>query len=236
MAVPEDMLSELTALAGVVLAQDDLPSALVQMCRISVRAVAGADGASITTLREGLPSALASDDWAQGFDELQYEEHEGPCFDAFRTGNIFRVRDLAAEPRWPSWTPRAVERGGRSVLSMPMTSEGQTIGALNLYARKPDAFTARDVSIGEIVAGHAGLASQVAAALFRHRDLAEQLADAMQSRATIEQAKGIVMASHHCDADQAFDLLVKLSQTGHRKLREVAEAIVADAMKGTSTD
>ena len=64
------------------------------------------------------------------------------------------------------------------------------LGALNLYSRQGDAFDALSVSAAEIIAAHAGLAAQVAGTLFRHRDLAEGLQQAMRSRATIEQAKG----------------------------------------------
>lgn len=231
MAVTEETIAELTALTGVVLDQDDLPTTLVELCRVAARAVPGADGASITTLHEGRPVATADGDWARGFDEMQFAEHEGPCFDAFRTGSVFRIRDLAEESRWPSWVPRAVERGARSVVSLPMSAEGRAVGALNLYSRAVDAFTAEAVSVAEIVAGHAGLASQVAAAFFQHRDLARQLSEAIQSRATIEQAKGILMGGRRCSADEAFQLLVSLSQTSNRKLRDVAEALVAEAAR-----
>lgn len=229
MAVPEETLVELAALAGVVLGQEDLEATLEELCRIAVRAVPGADGASITTTRDGRPTAIASDEWSADFDELQYVEHEGPCFDAFRTGTVFRLRDLTSEQRWPSWVPRAIEHGARSATSIPLTAQGQCIGALNMYARTTDAFSAEAVSVAEIIAGHAGLASQVAVAFFRHRDLAQQLAEALQSRAVIEQAKGILMGSRRCGADEAFDLLVGLSQSSNRKLRDVAAALVAEA-------
>ncbi len=62
-----------------------------------------------------------------------------------------------------------------------------------MYSRQPDAFDAEAVSVAEIVAGHASLASQVAATLFRQRDLGDDLNRAMASRAVIEQAKGILM-------------------------------------------
>lgn len=231
MTLPDEYLQELVQLAGVALAQDDLPSTLEEICRIATKIVPGAEGASITTFASGRPSALGSDDWAKGFDELQYEEHEGPCYDAYRTGNIFRIRDLAAETRWPSWVPRAVERGARSTVSLPMTAEGKVVGALNVYSRDVDAFTAEAVSVAEIAAAHAGLASQVAAAMFGHRDLALQLNEAMRSRAVIEQAKGILMAGRRCDADTAFGLLVELSQRSNRKLRDVAQALVDEASK-----
>jgi GAF domain-containing protein len=221
-----DPMDELIALAGVVLTQEDLPATLAEVCRIAVRCVPGAEGASVTTFSEGRPSAIASDEWSKGFDELQYEEQEGPCLDAYRTGNTFRIRDLAVDPRWPSYVPRAVERGARSMLSVPMSAQGQVIGALNLYARDPDAFGSEAAAVGTIVAAHAGLASHVAAAFFGHRELAEQMREAMQSRAVIEQAKGILMATRNYDADQAFADLVSLSQHSHRKLREVAQALV----------
>jgi transcriptional regulator with GAF, ATPase, and Fis domain len=125
--------------------------------------------------------------------------------------------------------PRAVEHGARSMISIPLAAEGSVIGALNFYSKEPDRFGAEEASIAEVVAAHAGLAVQVTAAFFRHRDLAEQLREAMQSRATIEQAKGIVMARERCTADRAFELLTKMSQNANRKLRDIAAEVVASA-------
>jgi transcriptional regulator with GAF, ATPase, and Fis domain len=227
--LPEDSVNELLALTGLVLTQGDLPGMLSELCRVAVRAVPNAEGASVTTFNDGKPSALASDDWAKGFDELQYVEHEGPCLDAYRTGNAFRIRDLAAESRWPSYCPQAVERGARSMVSLPLAAEGQNVGALNLYAAKPDAFDADIMSVAEIVAAHVGLAIQVGAALFGHRDLHEQLSEAIKSRGVIEQAKGILMGERRCSADEAFQILTRLSQDSNTKLRDVAAALVNKA-------
>jgi GAF domain-containing protein len=232
MPVTEDALQELIALAGVVLVARDLPETLVEICRIAVRAVPGAEGASVTTFPEGRPAAVASDQWAQDLDELQFEEHEGPCLDGYRTGNAFRVRDFATDTRWPSYSERVTARGAVSMMSIPMTAQGNVIGALNVYSRQADAFDAEAASLAEIVAGHAGLASEVSAAFFRHRDVAEQLREAMRSRAVIEQAKGIVMADRRCDADKAFQQLTELSQRSNRKLRDVAQALVDDVVAG----
>lgn len=231
MSLPDEAIAELTALAGLVLTQTDLESSLEQVCVIAARALPGADGASVTTFPEGRPGAIASDDWAQTLDELQYEEHEGPCLDAYRTGTAFRIRDLAEDPRWPSYLPRAVECGARSMMSLPMTAEGNVIGALNIYSKQVDNFDAEAASIAEIVSAHAGLACQVSAAFFGHRALAEQLREAMSSRAAIEQAKGVIMAAAGCSADEAFDRLVRMSQTSHRKLRDVAHDVVMKAEK-----
>src|SRR3954465_8052375 len=229
MAMSDEALRAMTSLTGVALAHSELAGTHREICRIATRAVPGAEGASITTFPQGRPVALASDDWAQGLAELQFEGHEGPCPAAHRTGNAFRIRELKSEPRWPSYVPRAVEQGARSIMSLPMAAEGNLIGALNLYSREPEAFDAEAASIGEIVAAHAGLASQVSAAFFGHRNLADQLSEAMRSRAVIEQAKGILMAGHRGGWGEGCGPLVRMSQTGTRKPRRVAEETVKTA-------
>jgi AmiR/NasT family two-component response regulator len=52
------------------------------------------------------------------------------------------------------------------------------------------------------------------------------LRTAMRTRGVIEQAKGMLMMHRGCDAEEAFAVLVELSQTSHRKLVEVAQALV----------
>ena len=65
------------------------------------------------------------------------------------------------------------------------------------------------------------------------RQRAEHLEIAMQNRAVIEQAKGILMAQRRCDAAEAFNILAAASQRANRKLREIAAAIVA-GRRGTA--
>jgi hypothetical protein len=55
---------------------------------------------------------------------------------------------------------------------------------------------------------------------------------AMQTRATIEQAKGVMMALHGGTADEAFERLARLSQILQRKLHDVAASIVSDVSRG----
>lgn len=237
MELPEETIAELLALGGVALAHDQLDDALAAICRIAARAVAHADGASLTTFSTTGPEAAAtSGGWAEQLDELQHAEHEGPCLDAGRTGILFRVRDLEHEQRWPSYAPRALRAGARSIVSIPMMVEAKAIGALNVYARTADAFGAEEVAIAEVIAGHASLATQVATAFQGHHDLAAQLRAAMSSRATIEQAKGMVMAADpDLDADGAFEVLRAASQRENVKLREIAQRMTErrDRVGGT---
>jgi GAF domain-containing protein len=228
----DESLRKLVSLAGAVLGQDDLRSTFRHVTAIAVDILPDCDGASLTTFEDGRPIVAAADsEWSTRLDELQYEEREGPCLDATRTGNVFRIRDLAAESRWPFYCKRAAELGARSVASLPATSEGKVVGALNVYSRRPDAFDAEQVALGELMAAQAGVAMQVAASFFRHRDLAEQMKAALESRARIEQAKGVLVATRRCTPDEAFEALVQLSQTANRKLRDVAAEVVAGAQQ-----
>jgi GAF domain-containing protein len=233
MTFPDEAMQQLAALSGVVLGQDDLQSTLEQVTRIAVATLPACDGASLTAFHDGAPGvAAAADGWSRQLDELQYEEREGPCLDAVRTGNVFRVRDLGEDNRWPFYAPRATEQGARSMVSLPMASEGRIVGALNVYSREPDRFGKAEVSLGELLAAQAGVAMQVAASFFRHRDLAEQMQQAMTSRARIEQAKGVLMGARGCTEQEAFAMLVELSQTSNRKLRDVADAVLESTYQG----
>ena len=68
------------------------------------------------------------------------------------------------------------------------------------------------------------------------RSTASQLREAMASRAPIEQAKGIIMASMRCTPDEAFERLVKLSQRRNVKLRQLAVDIVAASSRAGPAD
>ena len=233
MTLTHDTALELAKLAGLVLTEPDLDTALVAVTRVAVAAVGPCDGASLTMRNRGVPSApAASDEWAVELDRLQFVEQEGPCLDCLREGSVMRVRDLRIDGRFPNYGPRAAEQGALSTLSLPLVADGGTVGALNLYSRRPDAFDSDVVAVGELLAAHASLAISAATAYYSSRELAGQMRQALESRAVIEQAKGVLMAQHGGDAADAFDRLVELSQRTNRKLREVAQAVVESASKG----
>jgi GAF domain-containing protein len=220
----------LAQLAGIVLSEDDVNGALTRVTQLSVEIVTACDGASLTMRDSGVPSAPAADSaWSRALDELQFTEQEGPCLDCLRDGSVMRVRDLREDSRFPSYGPRAAAQGALSALSLPLAADGRTVGALNLYSRHVDGFDRAALATGEVLAAHASLAVQTAAAYFSHRDLAEQLREAIASRAVIEQAKGVLVAQQQCSPDAAFELLVAASQRSNTKLREVAARVVRDA-------
>jgi hypothetical protein len=65
----------------------------------------------------------------------------------------------------------------------------------------------------------------------RHRDQLANLQKAIESRDIIGQAKGIIIASCRCSADEAFAMLRQQSQHENRKLVDVAREIVEHAQQ-----
>jgi GAF domain-containing protein len=159
-------------------------------------------------------------------DSAQYETGIGPCLDAFRYQEVFRVEDTEKDDRWRPFSEAAAAHGIRSTLSVPLIANHEGVGALNFYSRTPSGFSDTDAELGAQFATQAAIVLSNAQAYWDAHQLSQDLATAMKSRATIEQAKGILMGAQRCSADEAFQILVRASQRENRKLREVAEDLV----------
>jgi len=225
--LPRQVVSEL---ARIVLATETLDSVLSRVAELCTKTVHGADEVSVTLVRAGRAATAAyTHAMAMQADERQYGLDGGPCLDAGRGGQLMHVVDMRTEDRWPDYAPLAVKAGVLSSLSVPLPIQEEVVGAVNIYARKPDAFDDEAIAAGRAFAAYAAIAVSNADTYVSTAELAKNLQIAMESRAVIEQAKGLIMASDHCSPDEAFDVLVKASQRENVKLRVLAERIVAAA-------
>jgi GAF domain-containing protein len=163
---------------------------------------------------------------AMDLDETQYKLGYGPCLAAAEAGQLVSIPDMAAEGRWPQFTADARTSGVRSSLSVPLPVQRQVIGALNLYSPDQQSFGHEVTALAEKFGDYAAVAIAHTTLYLSASELAEQMTQSMRSRATIEQAKGILMGQRRCDSDEAFNILVGLSQHTHRKLRDVATALI----------
>jgi GAF domain-containing protein len=225
------------AVAGFLVADAPLKVTLDRLATLASNAIGSASAAGITLLdeRSRPRTYIATDDIAPVVDEAQYDQDEGPCLDAYRHNRTIRVDDTSAvADGWPAFSRVAVQTGVKSTLSLPLVAGGRALGAFNLYARDPHAFSSQDESEAQLFATQAAVVLANAVAYWGAFDLADGLRTAMQSRATIEQAKGILMASRHCSPDEAFRMLVNASQRNNVKVRELAGRIVTSNSKGVS--
>jgi GAF domain-containing protein len=218
-------------LSQVVFANRELRDILGDIVAIAARGVPGADSTSITLVRGDVGyTAAHHGEMALAADELQYERGYGPCLDAGRGGIALRVDDMRTEERWPDYAVRVLETGVRSSLSVPLPFQNAVIGALNMYSAEPAAFAGDEsLEAGQAVAESIAV---VVANADAHAQLAEQtrnMRQAMESRAAIEQAKGVLMAQRHVSAEEAFEILRAASQRYNRKLRDIALGIVESA-------
>ena len=212
------------------LGETDLKGVLDEVAQLAKRTIPGTDEVSVTLVTDkNAQTAAYTGQLALTLDEWQYGKGHGPCLAASVSHATVSLPDMATEDRWPDWAAQALEAGTHSSLSIGLPIDDQITGALNVYARKPEAFDGDAIILGQTFAGYAAVALANAHLFDAQASLAQQMQAAMQSRAVIEQAKGIIMGSRRCSADQAFAILTKVSQDSNRKLRDVAAALVASA-------
>jgi GAF domain-containing protein len=224
---PFDAFAEL---ARIVLAEHSLESVMARIADITQRTVPGADEVSVTVVERGDAKTVAqTGPLALSLDERQYERGYGPCLDSIDGGEPVHIDSMRSDDRWPSWTVRAVEEGAESSLSIPVPLQREVDAALNIYSRTERGLDDRSVQLARTFAAHAGVALANIHLYESQSRVAEQLQHAMHARAVIEQAKGIIMGDRRCSAEEAFNLLVSISQDTNRKLRDVARALVDQA-------
>ncbi len=231
----DDLLRDLSR---VVFADREIGDVLSEIALIAARGVPGAESVSTTLLRgDKAYTAAHSSEMALVADELQYDEGYGPCMDAGRGGVVLRIDDTLTEERWPTYVARVREQGVRSSLSVPLPYQGSSIGALNVYSSRPGAFvSAESLAAARDVAESIAVAVLNVAAHHRLGEQARNMRIAMETRAVIEQAKGVLMAQRRVTADEAFEILRDASQRYNRKLREIALGIVQSTAPTGPTD
>ena len=214
------------ALSQFFVSDGTLGDTLLRVSELSCR-LGPADMAGITMVVEGKPrTGVFTDPAATEIEEAQYQNEQGPCLEAFRHRRVFRIESTTEDERWPDFARQAASYGILSTLSLPISARGEGLGALNLYARERSAFDDQCVDRLTAFARHAAVVLVNAQVYWDARQLNENLAQAMQSRATIDYAIGILMANGGRSPEDALQVLVRASQRENRKVRDLAAEIV----------
>lgn len=170
--------------------------------------------------RKKIRSVAATDPLVETLDKLQREIGEGPDLELVRDRLGVMVADMRHETRWPRWAEAVADQGVRSMLGIRLYTPKRTVGTLNFYDSEPHHFDLDDEAVAHVMARHA------AAALVRAHHT-ENLWHAIDARKRIGQAQGILMERYGLDEDQAFQVLVRYSQSKNMKLRAVAEELIS---------
>lgn len=179
-----------------------------------------------TSLYGNLITVGSSDRAAWEADQVEFDSAEGPCVDALHTGAVMLVTDLVQEQRWPAWAAVAILLGFSAAAGMPAdVGPGQRI-ALNLYARRPEAFDDEALQRATLFVQEVARTIPTAIRLIEADERTSQLEQALAARSTIDQALGVLMAQDRCTRDEAFGVLRRASQHRNIKLRDVAAGII----------
>jgi GAF domain-containing protein len=130
------------------------------------------------------------------------------------------VPHIRHEQRWPRYVPEVARLGLRSQMAVKLgLDDNGTLGGINLYSTVRDDIDPDAESIAELFAIHAASALGSAVRI-------DQLNQAMHTRKVIGQAIGILMERYDLSEERAFRFLVRASQSGNVKVRDIAQRLV----------
>jgi diguanylate cyclase (GGDEF)-like protein len=138
--MPEDraMSSVLAELARTLLA--DVPvQDLLDLALGRIVEVLPVTSAAITLrVSPGLPQLVAATSRESlRLEQLQTDLGQGPCLQAFASGDVVAAADLSADGQFPAFSAVARRLGVNAVFSFPLSHAGGRLGALDLYSEEP---------------------------------------------------------------------------------------------------
>jgi len=188
-------------------------------------------GLMLANAEHHLLNAAVSDVRMGHLEELQIRHQEGPCISAFEDKQLVRAEDLSQEMRWPSFSKHAVARGVRAVLASPIPYNQDAVGVVAVMSEQSRPWSA-EAELGLLA--FTDLAALLIATMLmgeQQTELAGQLQSALNSRAIIEQAKGILIGRQGLSAHAAYQQLRAQARSERRKLAVVSADLVRSAVR-----
>jgi GAF domain-containing protein len=204
-----------------------LASRCVQLLDAAAAGILLADPSGQLRVMAGSSEAIAL------LELFQVQNHEGPCMDSFRSGEVAAEPDMRSGSAWPRFAAESVAAGYPSVCAVPMRLRDVVLGCLSLFMTEPVALSVADIDLAQALADVASIAIMQDQAA---RDAAERearLQHALNSRIAIEQAKGMLAEHGGVDMDEAFTRLRRYARHHNRRLTEVAESLVTGHLEIT---
>jgi len=177
--------------------------------------------------REGVPRYVAATDGpGRILEQAESQTGQGPCTEAFVTGEVVPVADVAVEPRWPELRAMLAGHGIHAVLGAPVRLGGITVATIDVYRDHP-----HDWDEGEqaAIARYSDVVGTTLAAALAVNDaqaLARQLQHALDYRVVIERGVGYLMARDRIDDVTAFGRLRRAARNTQTRIGQVAERLL----------
>jgi GAF domain-containing protein len=223
-----EVQEDLEGLQNALLSTDSVEQFLREITALAAQAMDGTVSCGISLQQRARPQPVtaSSDPLAAAADEVQYQTGDGPSLHAWRHARPVRIDDTLVSQQWPKFCRQADELGIRSCYALPLMVDGEPVGALIFYSRERSAFGPDPTGRADRFARDASGALTLALRMASCTDLNEQLRSSIGSRAVIDQALGVIMATEHVAQDRALALLRSVSQNTNVRLRDLAASIV----------
>jgi hypothetical protein len=222
-------VSEVLARANAAMVADnlDVTGALASLLVGTIETLP-ADAAAVLVECDGhLEVLAATSHQAAELEAHQAQAVEGPCLDAIRSGHVGEAcgEDVLIG-RWPTTGPAILRAGYRCVTAIPLSWQGNTFGALNVFRIEPTGFQGElsdcralgDALTLVLVAGHLSADHVI-----------DGLRAALQERAIVEQAKGVLSETHSLAMPDAFDTLLQIAESEGVTLGVAARRVIQRA-------
>ncbi|MFB2585338.1 GAF and ANTAR domain-containing protein [Herbiconiux liukaitaii] len=218
-------------LADTLVEDYDIVDFLQTLVEETVQVLEAADAGILLPNESGaLKVAAATSERSHLVSLLQLDADEGPCVDAFTSGRIVTVDDIATTyARWPTFATQAASVDYQAMYAIPLRLRSQTIGSLNLFSDRPGPMDAKDTDIARAFADVATIGILQERAISESDIARQQLQRALDSRVLIEQAKGVIAQTERLDMGEAFVLLRSRARNSGRRLSLVAQEVVDGA-------
>jgi GAF domain-containing protein len=203
----------------------------------TTHAIFNVDGAGLmlADTEHHLRNAAASDSRFDHLEELQVRHGEGPCVAAFENQELVGSEDLAQEKRWPLFSEAAVQRGLRAVLASPLPYNQDAVGVVAVMSQQPRPWSPE----GELaLLAFTDLAALLIASMMQgeqQSELAAQLQGALNTRAVIEQAKGILVGQQGITPREAYEQLRAQARAQRRKLAALSAELVRSSVRDAAS-
>ena len=223
-----DVVQSLVDLADTLVADYDVVDVLTGLADRCVHVLgAAAAGVMLVSPSGDLRLVGSSSEAMRVLELFELQAMEGPCLDAFRSGEPVETENLrAGSGRWPRFATVAIEAGFRWALALPLRLRDTVIGALNLVGADETAMDDADVLVARAFADLATISVLQQRATTEAQLVNEQLSYALTSRIIIEQAKGVVFERAGVEMSEAFTRLRSYARTHSLRLTDVAQAAI----------
>ena len=200
--------------------------ALNQLVALVTRQVTACSGASAVLWRGSEPVVpAASHPDLPELISVQLSSRRGPVLDALAGESPVSCPDTLAETRWPEYADAGLRRGVRCSVTLAYLSAPDAV-TLSLYGARPNSLESGQVALAELLTAFGGALMGNAAEYGDARRTALQLSDAAESRALVDQAKGMLMQALGCSAEDALAKMRQISQEQNVRVTDLAQRII----------